>query len=304
MNKLDPRFLKGNLYLIDSIFDGDNANVGNAASYEGYYFLLLDEQTTGQCAPAPANTIVYSDGERWVKFMPEDKSYILSYGEDLYQIFRGTLTELFSYGKKYPTVDKIVKEIKYSSTKPTKNGSNATYAVGDVIYLTNDAKFYTVTEVGNTGTLTWDTGTAIEGSYVALLEKISPNSVYIYNNDGNGNETFNSIWIGEEPIFYSKEDSKLYQVVCDRENSTYSFISVGGAQLRMDTHTLTAEEVTAKSFTLSSPAVSTSAICFVEGLAQAVNVAFAISGDTFSWDGKTLDGHLQAGDVIIVQYYA
>ena len=46
----------------------------------------------------------------------------------------------------------------------------------------------------------------------------------------------------------------------------------------------------------------TNILCFVQGVAQAAGVAFSVSGNTFSWDTKTLDGNLNAGDVFIIHY--
>lgn len=78
-----------------------------------------------------------------------------------------------------------------------------------------------------------------------------------------------------------------------------------GKEFYTETHTLTAQEVSDKSFTLSYSVESgeeTNILCSVLGVIQPASVAFEVSGDTLSWYNKTLDGLLNSGDVFVVHY--
>ena len=72
-------------------------------------------------------------------------------------------------------------------------------------------------------------------------------------------------------------------------------------------HTLTAQEATAKSFSLSNNIATgqeNNIQLFVSGIAQAVGVDFAASGNTISWSGKGLEAiGMDKDDIFIVHYY-
>ena len=71
-------------------------------------------------------------------------------------------------------------------------------------------------------------------------------------------------------------------------------------------HSLTAAEVTAKSFTLTNSIKSgeeSNVLLFVSGVAQAAGTDFTASGSSISWNSKGLDSiGLIAGDTFIVHY--
>lgn len=72
------------------------------------------------------------------------------------------------------------------------------------------------------------------------------------------------------------------------------------------THSLTAAEITAQSFTLATAVKSgyeSGVILFFSGVAQIAGTDFTASGSTISWENKGLaDINLKADDVILLHY--
>ena len=133
-----------------------------------------------------------------------------------------------------------------------------------------------------------------KGEYVASLDT---GKIYVKTN--NWYEEVESLSDGY--TFFSKADGFTYAY----DATAGTFIKVGASESVTETHVLTAAEVTAKSFNLTNNVKTgeeTNILCFVQGVAQAAGVAFAVSGRTFGWTDKTLDGNLSAGDVFIVHY--
>ena len=106
----------------------------------------------------------------------------------------------------------------------------------------------------------------------------------------------------------NKEENAL----CIYDSSVPAFIKIGGnsgggsASTVTEIHTLTAGEVTAKSFTLSNTVATGeegNVLLFVSGVAQAAGTDFTVSGNSVSWNNKELDSlGLVAGDIFIVHY--
>lgn len=88
--------------------------------------------------------------------------------------------------------------------------------------------------------------------------------------------------------------------------SAVSVINAASNAVATDIHTLTAQEVTAKSFTLANSVASgqeNNILLFVSGVAQTAGVDFSASGNSISWNNKGLDSlGLVAGDTFIVHY--
>ena len=176
---------------------------------------------------------------------------------------------------------------------PTGTSLPASASAGDSFFKTDDAKLYTATAAD-----TWDSGTATaDGSRYA-----SSTDHKIYTSDGTASTSEN---IADGGFFLNKEDNCLYVY----NGST--FIKIGGnsggsVSTATEVHTLTAAEVTAKSFTLSNSIASGetgNVLLFVSGVAQAVGADFTASGNTISWNGKGLDSiGLLEGDAFIVHY--
>lgn len=68
--------------------------------------------------------------------------------------------------------------------------------------------------------------------------------------------------------------------------------------------TISAEQTQAKAVTLSRPVSNTSAVMLIPagGIPQIPGVDFIVNGDTISWDSFGLDGFLEPGDTLLVQY--
>ena len=162
---------------------------------------------------------------------------------------------------------------------------------GDLFLNTSNGKLYTATAQD-----TWDTGTATnDGDRYA-----SSTDAKIYENrDG----AFTSIPLADGTLFLSKADSSPYGYDADTDR----LIRLGGGSGTVtESHVLTAEEVTAKSFNLSNAVATgreTSVLLSACGVVQVAGIDFVVSGRTVSWTDKGLaDVDLAAGDVFVIQY--
>ena len=112
--------------------------------------------------------------------------------------------------------------------------------------------------------------------------------------------------------FFNKDDNCFY--VYDTENGEFvksggdnsESGAGGGDEVITETHTLTAEEATAKSFTLANSIKSgkeNNVMLSVCGVTQIAGTDYTASGNTISWSDKALaDIGLQEDDVFLVQY--
>lgn len=78
----------------------------------------------------------------------------------------------------------------------------------------------------------------------------------------------------------------------------------GGATYSVDTFTLSGTNITNKFVTLSATPTTTSdtVLNIIGGVVQDYGVDFTVSGTTLSWNGLWLDGVLEIGDKLIVQF--
>lgn len=175
----------------------------------------------------------------------------------------------------------------------TASSLPASCAVGDTILNTSDAKIYTATAAD-----TWNSGviTANGARYASSTDH------KIYSSNGSA--------LSDDPIptggiFLNKDDNFLY--VYDGSNFIKaSNDSVSVPVFVTEAHSLTAAEVSAKSFSLSNSIASgqeNNTLLFVSGIAQIVGSDFNASGNSISWNSKGLDSiGLIAGDSFLVQY--
>ena len=305
MNKIDPRFLKDSGIFVSYYFwDNDDPN---PRDYPGLSIILGQLKAGNELENVPINSLVYSDGTRFFPFSPtENQRYIFTsgiFGDEIgiYQ-FVGSKWYFIQYlDLLIPPVDEIVKD-RNGITPPTTNRDNDPFAVGDKYFNYAQLKVFTVNNISNSNKITWDTGRSIADNdhYVIITKNLD---VYEYIKNDGENSRLNTIYTSSGTTFFSKEDGKMY-VVLDT-----GFVAVGGSgsHLKAETHTLTAAEITSKSFELSKSVAigeENNILCFVAGVIQPVGTAFTVSGNTVSWDEKTLDGTLSAGDSFIIQYYA
>lgn len=76
------------------------------------------------------------------------------------------------------------------------------------------------------------------------------------------------------------------------------------AAFKAEEHTITAGEITSKSFTLSATPSSAGEVCMdiLTGCAQDNGTDFTVSGTTVSWTGLGLDGVIEAGEIVRMIY--
>ena len=143
-----------------------------------------------------------------------------------------------------------------------------------------------------------------------LNDSLSPR-IYEANN-AHGNSSSISVYDYDElfngHVFLNLSDNSLY--VFDGTN--ISKAGGGSASAASDTvlvteaHSLTAAEVSAKSFSLThniAQGQEANTLLFVSGIAQIVGTDFNASGNSISWNNKALDDiDLAAGDSFLIQY--
>ena len=105
-------------------------------------------------------------------------------------------------------------------------------------------------------------------------------------------------------LFFCWEDQTIW--CYDKTNSAFVKVSVSERPVT-ESHTLTANEATAKSFNLTNNValgMEDEVLLFVCGVPQVAGVDFAVSGKAVSWVDKALkDMDLVEGDVFIVTYH-
>lgn len=280
---LDRRFLSVNITVL-GIANEPAANPVKGTQY------IVGSTPTGVFAGASANSIATFDGTEWKFIAPKvDSLEVLNKATGEILKFNGTAWENVLTIRATSFITPVLAVVPTGTTLP------ASASAGDSFFNTDDAKLYTAT-----ATDTWDNGTSTtDGSRYASLTDYK-----IYTSNGS---TATSESINEGGFFLNKEDNCLYIY-----NGT-AFIKIGGnssatssISIATDIHSLTAAEVSAKSFSLSHSVASgeeNNVLLFVSGLAQYAGTDFSVSGKNVTWNGKGLDSiGLNEGDTFIVHY--
>ena len=278
---LDRRFVSISL-IIQGIANEPAANPTAGTQY------IVGSTPAGAFASATANSIAKYDGSAWSFTAPKTGELeVLNFATGEILAWDGTAWSVAL------TINRNSNTAPVLAVVPTGTSLPASASAGDAFLKTDDAKLYTAT-----ATDTWDAGTATaSGSRYA-----SSTDHKIYTSDGSALTAEN---VPDGGFFLNKEDNCLYIY-----NGSV-FVRIGGSSggsisLATEIHTLTAAEVTAKSFTLSNSIASgetSNVLLFVSGVAQAVGTDFTASGNSISWTSKGLDTlGLRAGDVFIVHY--
>ena len=278
---LDRRFLSVSL-IVQGIANEPATNPANGSQF------IVGSTPAGAFASASANSIACYDGSAWKFSSPKiGEMEVLNAATGDILRWNGSAWSVVL------TINRSSNSAPVLAVVPTGSTLPASASAGDSFFNTDDAKLYTASAAD-----TWDSGTATtNGSRYA-----SSTDHMIYTSDGTAATPEN---ISDGGFFLNKEDNCLYVY----NGSTFIKIgsnSVGAASTATDIHSLTAAEVSAKSFSLSHSIASgetSNVLLFVSGVAQAVGSDFSASGNSISWDGKGLDHiGLIAGDTFIVHY--
>lgn len=299
MNKIDSRFLD-----FSFIVKGTRNEPPASPNYGDQY--IVGNNPTGVFEGHANNLARYYRDKGWV-FIPQEDCH------EVYDIYENKLLtniSLYSFQQLVYYIDYVV----YGGDTLPENNNLGSYFFNTA---TNDFLFF------NTSKNSWNSYSIGAGS-----------CILVFDNDYNGwcvyvkeEDTFkeldyitkSSLFIVERGLIldtgrieYSAMNNLYYLytmrsfegLVCLYPSDTSSTASAG-KEFYTETHTLTAQEVSDKSFTLSYSVESgeeTNILCSVDGVIQPASVAFEVSGDTLSWNNKTLDGLLNSGDVFVVHY--
>ena len=275
-----------------SIKDGDTLYAVNYDSYEGDQDPLPIEMTEGMSFACASNGKVYvfTFVEPYYFYI----SYSLADGEVILNQADGFL---YRYNASTHTFVKVSVSVSEGGAEsiapviaivPTGTTLPSTASISDKFLKIDDAKIYTATAAD-----TWDSGvlTADGDRYVSSTD------FKIYASDGS-EVTGEAIPTGG--MFLNKADNYIYVY-----DTTLIRASVDNAKI-VETHTLTAAEATAKSFTLNNSIKTgeeTNIMLFVGGAPQVPGTDFTALGNAISWNEKGLDDiGLVEDDVFIIHY--
>ena len=282
---IDRRFLDVSL-VVSGIANEPTANPTNGTQY------IVGPEPMGDFTGAAIGCIARYNGTTW-KFLPPTNGGLEALNAETGQLLGWNGSEWVitaSLGAGFGDVIVPVLDIVQTGTTLPEKAE-----IGDSFLDTESGKIYTAIDEN-----TWDEGTAlVDGDRYASL---TDNKVYEVV-DG----TLSGIEIPNRGTFLNKADNYVY--IYDEKIGTISKASATAVDLMetvIETHTLTAEEVTAKSFMLKNTVASekeNAVLLSVCGIAQAVGTDFSVSGKTISWNGKGLGNvSLMADDVFIIHY--
>ena len=314
---LDRRFL--NVRLRVEGIANNSADTVNGRQF------IVGTAPTGNFATAAANDIASYDGykNRWNFYKPqEDNIEIFNIEAGKWQYWNGTAwTNIVMAFNSEFYAEPVISLIATGNTNP------ATAAVGDKFLNLTTGLVHTATDVN-----TWNAGVATNNNdrYASCTDA----KIYTKNNG-----TFTGVLLVNGTTFIAKDTDKLYCYDADggalsivggdatipdatyTEKGKVSISQTGGLKVvsgalslshRTVTrvHTLTAEDVTAKSFNMPLLVVEgteASVAASVGGVAQVPTVDFVVTQGTgvsvLSWTGLGLANiALEAGDVFVLTY--
>ena len=285
MNLLDRRFLNISL----SVNAIANSPTGTPTAGTQY---IVGSNPSGAFASATHNQIARYNGSAWSFSTPKpgelevlnlDSGEILQFNGEEW-VARASLSSDSQPSSSSDPVAPVLAIVPSGSSLP------ATANTGEAFLNTSDAKIYTATAPN-----AWDSGslTANGSRYASSTDHkiyVSNGSALIATNILNGD------------LFLNKEDNSVYAY--DELAST--FVKVGAVNTVTETHSLTADEVAGKGFTLNHSIATgqeDNTLLFVSGIAQIAGVDFSASGNSISWDNKALDAiSLAEGDTFLIHY--
>ena len=279
---LDRRFLDVNL-VVQGIADLPSGTPATGTQY------IVGSEPTGAFSSAEEGQIARYNGETWQFLTPKEGGL---------EVINAETGELLTYdGTEWAVTARIGSDDSIIAPVlgivATGTSLPASAATGDKFLKTDDAKLYTATAAN-----TWNDGVATaNGDRYA-----SSTDHKIYESDGSA---VTASAVPDGGIFLNKADSYVY--VYDANASAFTKASADGVtETVVEYHTLTANEATAKSFTLANSIMSGkegNILLSVCGVTQIYNVDYSASGNAISWANKELENiGLRAGDVFVVHY--
>ena len=278
---LDRRFVSISLVVL-GVANEPAANPANGTQY------IVGSTPAGAFAGASPNSIALFDGTAWKFITPKiGEPEVLNSATGEFLTWNGSAWSVVL------TINRNSHTPPVLAVIPTGTSLPASASAGDTFFKTDDAKLYTATAAD-----TWDNGTATTNA----SRYASSTDHKIYTSDGSAAASEN---VSEGGFFLNKEDNCLYVY-----NGSI-FIKIGGnseaaVQVATELHSLTAAEVSAKTFTLTNSVKSgeeSNILLFVSGVAQAAGTDFSASGNSISWNAKGLEAvGLREGDSFIIHY--
>lgn len=273
---VDRRFLDVGMTILGIV----NEPAANPSAGDQY---IVGTSGTGAFAGIAANSVARYNGTQWSFSVPRAGSM---------EALNASAGTIIRYnGSEWETVADFNSFIApVLDIVPAGNELPETCAEGQVFLNTSDNKIYTAT-----GEDTWGDGVDLDsGDRYASSE-----DMMIYESNGTSVSAFE---IRDGGLFLNRGDGCIYVY----DDGAMEFKRNGADVTVTETHTLTAAEVSGKSFSLNS-AVATGregqVILFVGGVSQVAGVDFTASGRTISWNNKGLDDvGLVAGDVFVIHY--
>lgn len=274
---IDRRFLDVSL----SVLGIANSPAENPVIGDQY---IVGANPAGDFATALPNSVARYNGSAW-KFSAPRTGIMeaLDTSNDTILRYNGETWEVIADFNSL--IAPVLDILKSGATLP------ATCAAGETFLNTTDNKLYSAEAED-----TWDSGTAI----TINSRYASSTDFKIYESDG---EELSGSDVPDGGMFLNKADNCIYVY----DAAAHAFKRNGADVSVTEIHTLTAEELSGKSFHLNNSIAAGregEVVVFIGGVSQLIGTDFTVSNNnTIAWTGKVLDTvGLLAGDVFIVQY--
>ncbi len=273
---IDRRFLDVGITILGIV----NAPADNPTEGDQY---IVGSASTGAFAGVAANSVARYDGSKWNFSVPRAGTMeALDASAGTILRYNGSAWEIVAdFNSFIAPVNNIIAS---GTTLP------ASCSEGDTFLNTSDNKIYTATAAD-----TWNDGVALSNG----ARYASSTDFNVYESNG---EEFTASDIKDGGLFLNKFDGCIY--VYDKIAGEFKR---NGADVTVtEIHSLTAYDVVAKSFSLSSSIAvgrENQVILSVGGVAQVAGVDFTASGNLISWNAKALEAiGLVEGDTFVVHY--
>lgn len=200
----------------------------------------------------------------------------------------------------------------YSSANIVTQGGSLTNAIGEldnqvyaIITDTAEEEDFSVGVGGQTNfvasTMTWSATNSVVDILVFVNGKKQKQDT-----SGGLSEDYRKISTIEIEFSYTVPENARVTIHSVRTGGggTSSVITVAG-EWKVEYHTITLAELTAKQFTMTEAPTdaSNTLVDILQGSSQQYSVDFNIAGDILNWNGLGMDGIVNVGDVIRLAYF-